>query len=112
VLKAYADHHVVFAIVEALRLRGMDVVTALERGQEEAEDRELLALALAEERVMLTNDADFLALAADYARQGKEFAPIFFWPQQQRGIGEIMRLILREAARHEYAEICSQVFFM
>ena len=111
-LKAYADHHVVFAIVEALRRRGMDVVTAAERGHQQADDSALLAEALAEERVMLTNDTDFLALAAEYARRGERFAPIFFWPQQQRSIGEIMRRIIREATRQEYAAICSQVSFL
>ncbi len=46
-LKSYADVHVVFAIVQALRRRGMDVVTAEERGREEAEDAGLLTEALA-----------------------------------------------------------------
>jgi Domain of unknown function (DUF5615) len=85
VLKGYADHHVVFAIVQALCTRGMDVMTAADRGQQEADDAELLADALANQRVMLTNDTDFLALAAEHARRGEVFAPIFFWPQQRRG---------------------------
>jgi hypothetical protein len=112
VLKGYADHHVVFAIVQALCTRGMDVMTAADRGQQEADDAELLADALASQRVMLTNDTDFLALAAEHARRGEVFAPIFFWPQQQRGIGEIMRKIIREATLHSYDEACSQVFFL
>jgi hypothetical protein len=61
---------------------------------------------------MLTNDIDFLALAAEHARRGEVFAPIFFWPQQQRGIGEIMRKIIREATLHSYDEACSRVFFL
>lgn len=111
-LKGYADHHVVFAIVQALRTRGMDVVTAAERGQQEADDPELLTDALANRRVMLTNDTDFLALVAELARRGDVFAPIFFWPQQQRGIGEIMRKVIREATLHSYDEACSRVFFL
>jgi hypothetical protein len=43
VLKGYADHHVVFAIVQAPCTRGMDVMTAADRGQQEADDAELLA---------------------------------------------------------------------
>ncbi len=111
-LKGYADHHVVFAIVQALRSRGMDVVTAAEAGQEEAEDGVLLSFALANQRVMLTNDTDFLVLAAEYNRRNETFAPIFFWPQQQRGIGEIMRKIIREASVQRYEEACSRVFFL
>jgi hypothetical protein len=112
VLKGYADHHVVFPLVAALRRRGMEVVTAIERGQQQANDSELLALALAEQRVMLTNDTDFLILAAKMSSQGETFAPIFFWPQQKRKIGPMMRCIIREASRHEYEAILSQVFFL
>ena len=111
-LKGYADHHVVFAIVQALRARGMDVVTVAERGQQTTADSELLAQALAEQRVMLTNDTDFLALAAEHVQRGDPFAPIFFWPQQQRGIGEIMRKIIREATLHSYEDASSRVFFL
>jgi hypothetical protein len=112
VLKGYADPHAVFAIVQALRTRGMDVVTAAERSQQEADDSELLADALANQRIMLTNDSDFLALAAELAKRGEVFAPIFYWPQQQRGIGEIMRKIIREATLHSYEEAASRVFFL
>jgi hypothetical protein len=112
VLKGYADHHVVFAIFQALCTRDMNVMTAADRGQQEADDAELLADALANQRVILTNDTDFLALATEHAHRGEVFAPIFFWPQQQRGIGEIMRKIIREATLHSYDEACSRVFFL
>lgn len=111
-LKGYADHHVVLAIVQALRARGMDVVTAAELGQDASADSTLLAQALADERVMLTNDTDFLVLAAEHAQRGDAFAPIFFWPQQQRGIGEIMRKVIREATIHSYEQACSRVFYL
>lgn len=89
-LKGYADVHVVFAIVQALRRRGMDVVTVQDRGHDESEDDELLAEALADERVMLTNDADFLVLAGQLGSQGNTFAPIYYWPQQGRPVGEMI----------------------
>jgi len=63
-LKGYADEHVVFGLVQALRQRGMDVVCVQDQGREQADDADLLDEALSEERVMLTNDTDFLALAA------------------------------------------------
>lgn len=111
-LKGYADVHVVFGIVQALRRRGMDVVTAQERGHDEADDAELLAEALSDERVMLTNDTDFLALAADLAARGETFAPIYFWPQQGRPIGEMARRVLREATLEDYRSACSRVHFL
>ena len=111
-LKSYADVHVVFAIVQALRRRGMDVVTVQDLGQDEADDADLLAEALADQRVMLTNDTDFLALAARYAGQGRVFAPIYFWPQQGRPVGEMVRRIFREATLEDYSSACSRVHFL
>jgi hypothetical protein len=63
-------------------------------------------------RVMLTNDVDFLMLAARRVEQQQRFAPIFFWPQQCRSIGQLVRSIIREASRHDYDSACSQVFFL
>ena len=111
-LKAYADEHVVFAIVQGLRLRGMDVVTVQDRGQEGADDSALLANALREERIMLTNDEDFLALASEHAQRGEPFAPVYFWPQQKRAVGEIIRAVIRQASGTDYEEACSRVYFL
>jgi hypothetical protein len=111
-LKGYADEHVVFGLVQALRLRGMDVVRVQDRGQGRADDAALLDEALADERVMLTNDTDFLALAAERAAREERFAPIFFWPQQRRSIGQLVQSIIRKASRHDYTSLCSQVFFL
>jgi hypothetical protein len=62
-LRAYADEHVVFGLVQALRRRGMDVVR------------------------------------------------VFFWPQQRRSIGQLVRSIIREASRHDYDSACPRVLF-
>lgn len=111
-LKGYADEHVASGLVQALRQRGMDVVRVQDHGREQADDADLLDQALADERVMLTNDTDFLTLAAARAARQQRFAPIFFWPQQRRSIGQLIRSIIREATRHDYISACSQVFFL
>jgi hypothetical protein len=90
----------------------MDVVRVQDRGREHADDTDLLDEALANERVMLTNDTDFLALAAERAARQERFAPIFFWPQQRRSTGQLVQGIAREASRHDYSSACSQVFFL
>jgi len=77
-LRGYADAHVVLALIQALRQRGMDVVRVQDRGREQADDADLLDEALADERVMLTNDMDFLVLAAERGTRQERFAPIFF----------------------------------
>jgi hypothetical protein len=111
-LQGYADEHVVFGLVQALRQRGMDVVRVQDRGREQADDADLLDEALLDERAMLTNDTDFLVLAAERAVRQERFAPIFFWPQQRRSIGQLVRSIIREASRHDFDSACSQVFFL
>lgn len=111
-LKGYTDAHVVFGLIQALRQRGGDVVRVQDRGREQADDADLLEEALSNERVMLTNDTDVLALAAERGARQQGFAPIFFWPQQRRSIGQLVQSIIREASRHEYDSACSQVFFL
>ena len=111
-LRGFADVHVVHAIVQALRRRGMDVATARQRGLHEADDSDLLAAALVEERVMLTNDTGFLVLAASCSANNETFAPIYFWPQQGRAVGEMVRRILREASLEDYPSGCSKVHFL
>jgi Domain of unknown function (DUF5615) len=111
-LKGYADEHVVFGLVQALRQRGMDVVRVQDRGREQADDADLLDEALADGRVMLTNDTDFLAVAAERVARQERCAPIFFWPQQRRSIGQLVQCIIRAASRHDYDSACSHVFFL
>ena len=77
-------------MVQALRQRGMDVVRVQDRGRVQADDAEPLDEALYDERVMLTNDIDFLVLAARRVEQQQRFAPIFFWPQQRRSKGSAL----------------------
>lgn len=59
-LKAYADENVTNAVVQALRKRGMDVVTVSDQGREGAGDESLFTEALTDKRVLMTNDRDFL----------------------------------------------------
>lgn len=111
-LSGYADEHVWSALVEGLRRRGMDVVTVQERQGEGTDDPDVLAEALREERILMTNDHDFLALASRSAASGEAFAPIFYWPQQRRRVGDLVRSIIREATRNTYEEALSKVFYI
>lgn len=111
-LRAYADENVVAPLVEALRRRGMDVVTVQELGRREADDTELLDEALLDERLMLTNDTDFLAIAAGRSSRSEPFAPIIYWPQQQRRIGDLVSALIALASNHDYSELLGQVVFL
>ena len=111
-LAGYADENVIAPLVEALRRRGMDVVTVQDRDRRRADDADLLDEALRDERLMLTNDTDFLAIAADRSSRNESFAPIIFWPQQQRRIAELVRALIGVASNHDYSELIGQVIFL
>lgn len=82
----YTDEHVARAVARGLRQRGVDVLTVAEAGLLGAADEEHLARALVEERVIFTQDDDFLRLHA----AGAEHAGIVYAPQQTP-VGAIIR---------------------
>lgn len=61
-IRFYTDEHVARAVVNGLRLRGIDVKTVLEAGLLGADDEAHLHAARTEGRVIVSQDADFLRL--------------------------------------------------
>ena len=85
-------------VVQALRARGVDAVTALDVGMEGRADAAHLEAATAQARVLCTfNAADFLRLHAEYLRQGRTHSGIIIMRQQRYSAGELMRRLLRVA---------------
>jgi predicted nuclease of predicted toxin-antitoxin system len=74
-------------IAVGLRLHDIDVGTTAEAGLLQASDEEQLAYATAQSRVIVTQDTDFLRLAA----AGQEHPGIVFYPAQNRSIGQVIR---------------------
>ncbi len=66
----YMDKHVANAVVRGLRHRGVDVLTVTEAHMRSASDEEHMRRALAESRVIFTQDDDFLRLHAAGAEHG------------------------------------------
>ena len=69
-LALYMDHHVPRQITQGLRLRGIDVITALEDDAHELEDADLLKRATELSRVLFTRDDDLLVLAREWQTSG------------------------------------------
>lgn len=84
-LRLYTDEHVPKAVVKGLRERGIDTLMVSDAGMLGASDEEHLAFAHTEERVVFTQDEDFLRLHAS----GAEHAGIVYAPQQT-AIGEMI----------------------
>lgn len=63
-IRLYTDEHVSRAVIRGLRQRGVDVLTVPDANLMGASDEVHLALAENQGRVLFTQDADFLRLAA------------------------------------------------
>lgn len=74
-IRYYTDEHVAKAVIRGLRQRGVDVLSVVEANMLGAKDHEHLQLALAERRVIFTQDYDFLQLSAlGHAHSGIVYA--------------------------------------
>jgi Domain of unknown function (DUF5615) len=83
-------------LVQALRLRGVDVQTTLEAGLINRPDDEQLAHASATGRVLYTfNVGDFMQLHGECMAAGRTHAGIIFGEQQRYTVGEQMRRLRR-----------------
>ena len=87
-IRLHLDQHVPRALAQALRQYGVDVTTTNEAGLQDALDEEHLEYCLANSRVLVTHDADFLSRAA----AGENHAGIISAPQQkyQNRVGELV----------------------
>jgi uncharacterized protein with PIN domain len=89
VIRFHLDENVDHAIAHGLRLRGLDVTTAMDADLIAASDREHIAFALAENRVVFTQDQDFLR----HHSAGVQHAGIVDSQQGLRSIGDIVRFL-------------------
>ena len=83
------DEHIPRAVTGGLLRRGVDVLTAQDANMVEASDRDHLQLASKENRIIITQDADFLRLH----QVGVSHAGIIYVPQQTP-IGYIVRKLM------------------
>lgn len=80
--RLYMDVHVDARVTRLLRERGIDVVTAQEDGAAEFPDPDLLDRATHLGRILVTEDKDFLPLAAALQHSGQTFEGIVFVHRQ------------------------------
>jgi predicted nuclease of predicted toxin-antitoxin system len=89
VIRFHLDQHVSNAIARGLRARGMDVSTTAEAGLQDAPDDEQLAYILDVNRVIFTQDDDFLRIHSS----AQEHPGIIYSKQGTRTVGEIIRFL-------------------
>ena len=106
-LRFRLDEHLTHAIAHALRRQGVDIVTAAETETVGLPDDRLLALCLAEGRVLVTNDKDHLRLH----EEGTPHAGIVFSAHRARSTGEMVAFLLLAAYVIPPEEIANNVEF-
>lgn len=83
-LRFHLDENVHSAVAAALRRRNLDVTTTVDAGLRQADDPAHIAFAIREQRVIFTQDADFLILAS----QGVDHCGIVYCHPDRRTIGQ------------------------
>jgi predicted nuclease of predicted toxin-antitoxin system len=84
-IKFYTDENVSKTVIMGLRQRGVDVLSVPEAGTLGASDEEHLRVAASDERVIFTQDRDFLRLAAAGARHAG-----IVYATQNRSVGRLI----------------------
>ena len=108
----YMDVHVKEAITRGLRRRGVDVLTAQEDGCARLEDSALLDRAAALNRLIFTQDDDFLIEANRRQTNGEYFVGVLYQHQQATIIGQCIDDLETIALVSELEEYTNQVRFL
>lgn len=113
-IKLYLDEDAMDRdLAEALRQRGVDVLTALEAGMIACPDNDHLEFAASQDRVLYSfNVGDFAALHFGFSTDGKHHAGIILARQQRFSTGEQMRRLLRLVAKRKAEDMRDKVEFL
>ena len=111
-LTLYADHHVKLAIVEGLRRRGLDVVTALEDGADRLPDELLLARATELGRVLISADKDFLGITARWWAGSRRYAGVIRIRRGQADVGRLIEDIALTAESYTAEEMANRLVYV
>jgi uncharacterized protein with PIN domain len=107
-IKFLFDEHVAGSVAQALRRRGIDVVTAAEASLIGADDSDLLEFARAEARVIVTHDSDFLRLH----HQGIPHDGIAYCKQGLRTIGQVVSMLILVYEALDSSEMAGRVEYL
>lgn len=96
------------ALADGLRRRGIDVTTTQDMGLMGVLDEQQAAYGLAENRVVVTHDADFLRIHA----AGLPHAGIAYRDKDTLGMGEIIKRLVLVWEIYEPEEMASRVEYL
>ena len=106
------DAHVPKAITVALRLRGVDVLTAQEDRADRLPDPQLLDRAAGHNRVLFSQDADLLRESRARQRSGAGFSGLIYAHQLSATIGQCVEDLELIASVCNPSELFGQVTYI
>ncbi len=106
------DHHVKGAITVGLRIRGVDVLTASEDIASRLDDEMLLRRSTELGRILFSQDADLLRLAASFQRLGIEFTDLLYVRQLRLSVGQVVEDLDVAAKVLDPEEIANRIEFL
>ncbi|HAX77750.1 MAG TPA: hypothetical protein DCY88_18410 [Cyanobacteria bacterium UBA11372] len=108
----YMDENVPRAVTNGLRLKGVDVLTAQEDNREGTPDPILLDRATELQRVMFTQDEDFLVIAQLRQEEGINFGDVIYIHNQRLFIGSCVEDLEIIAKVYEPEDLANQVLYL
>src|SRR5436309_10173797 len=111
-LKFFFDECVDEDVAAASRAHRVDVITTTDMEHKGISDKEQLAFAYAEGRVIYTIDHDFLRLADECLEQSRPFAGIAYHRSGQRSKQEMIEALLLMHAVYGAQDIENRVEFI
>ncbi len=99
-----ADEHIKKAISDGIKRRGVELYTVEEEKIKGESDEDLLQFAEKENRVILTNDSDFLEV---------DLHPgILYITSQYAPIGDVVREVVRHVDQYTKEEFQDTIFYI
>lgn len=113
-IRVYLDEDAAHrSLVDALRSRGVTVLTALEVGLSGTPDEDQLRFAAEHGCVLYShNTSDFYRLHTEWISAGRGHAGMILAPQQRFSVGEQLRRILRIRATASAANMRNRIEFL
>ncbi len=111
-VRFYLDVHIPRAIVQGLRLRGVDLLTAQDDGSDRLADEALLARATDLGRILIRADHDFLAIVNAWREASRPFSGVILAHPVRVSIGAAVKDLELIAKAADAADLANRVEFL
>ncbi len=109
----YTDADVHGPVVAALKLRGWDILRAVDAFLEGTDDETHFAEAARVGRVLVSNDDDQIRIAVEWLRTGRAFRGLIIWPQAyyaRMSVGDVLARFEEYAAQEDPFGECPLIY--